>query len=78
MENVACTDPRWADAAMTTITCTVDFFDEIGPRPFNAMAMDPEPRGRALWAELNAGVYGLIAAYVPPPPRTGKGPRALG
>jgi len=64
------TNPRWADEEQTIIDCeitTTQFGDEV--LPFCASAKDPEPHGRAIFADLLAGVYGPIGAYVPPPPR---------
>lgn len=63
----SCTNPIWADEAKTEITCTVQFNELPSPLPFNAMASDPEPHGKKLFADLVAGKYGPIGAYVPPP-----------
>lgn len=67
MDILTVADPRYADAAKTMID--VEITTEVGarPLPFTAMASDPEPLGRALFAELVAGLHGAIAPYVPPP-----------
>lgn len=60
---------RWADVERTMIDCEVtasQFGDEV--LPFTASQNDHEAHGRALFADLVAGVYGEIADYVPPPP----------
>ena len=56
------TNPRWADAEKTTINCeitTSQFGDEV--LPFTASATDCEAHGRAIFADIVAGKYGLIA-----------------
>lgn len=60
-------NPRWADANQTMIDCditTSQFGDEV--LPFTAAQNDVEAHGRAIFADLVAGVYGPIAEYVPP------------
>jgi hypothetical protein len=62
-------NPRWANAEQTMIDCeitTSQFGDEV--LPFTASSNDVEPHGRAIFADIVAGKYGEIAAYVPPPP----------
>lgn len=62
-------NPRWANAEQTTIDCeitTSQFGDEI--LPFTASANDVEAHGRGIFADIVAGKYGPIAAYVPPEP----------
>jgi hypothetical protein len=63
------TNPRWANAEQTMIDCeitTSQFGDEV--LPFTASANDVEAHGRGIFADIVAGNYGEIAAYVPPPP----------
>jgi hypothetical protein len=38
--------------------------------PFTATANDVESHGRAIFANIVAGKYGEIGAYIPPPPPT--------
>lgn len=62
------TNPRWANAEQTAIDCeitTSQFGDEV--LPFTASANDVEVHGRAIFADIVAGSYGLIGEYVPPP-----------
>jgi hypothetical protein len=61
-------DPRWADAEQTMIDCVIttsQFGDEL--LPFTASVNDVEAHGRAIFADIVAGMYGPISAYVPPP-----------
>lgn len=61
-------NPRWANAEHSLIDCeitTSQFGDEV--LPFTADPNDVEPHGRAIFADIVAGVYGQIAEYVPPP-----------
>jgi hypothetical protein len=63
------TSPRWANAEQTMIDCeitTSQFGDEV--LSFTASANDVEAHGRAIFADIVAGNYGEIGAYVPPPP----------
>ena len=56
------TNPRWANAEQTMIDCeitTSQFGDEV--LPFTASATDVENHGRAIFADIVAGKYGLIA-----------------
>ena len=62
------TNPVWSNAAHTTIDClitTSQFGAEI--LPFTADQNDVAPHGRAIFADLVAGTYGAIAAYIAPP-----------
>lgn len=60
--------PRWANAEHTMIDCeitTSQLGDEV--LPFTASPTDVEAHGRAIFADLVAGVHGPIAEYVAPP-----------
>lgn len=62
------TNPRWSNAEHTMIDCNIttsQFGDEV--LPFTASSTDVEAHGRAIFADLVAGVYGPIAEYVAPP-----------
>lgn len=62
------TNPQWANVEHTAIDCNIttsQFGDEV--LPFTAMQNDVEPHGRAIFADIVAGVYGPIAEYVEPP-----------
>lgn len=61
-------NPRWVNEDHTMIDCditTSQFGDEV--LPFTANQNDVEAHGRAIFADLVAGVYGPISEYVAPP-----------
>lgn len=70
----SCANPKWNDAALTSIHCTVKFAERPAPLDFVAMASDAESHGKDLFARLKSGEFGAIAPYVPPTPKptTGK------
>ncbi|UOF82872.1 hypothetical protein [Caudoviricetes sp.] len=62
------TNPVWSNAANTAIDClitTSQFGAEV--LPFTADQNDVEAHGRAIFADIVAGVYGAIGEYVAPP-----------
>jgi len=65
------TDAAYTSADKTEISCTVTFPNNpalpSAGIPFNARADDVEIHGQQLFADLVAGKYGDIAAYVAPP-----------
>lgn len=66
---ISLTNPRWANAEQTAIDCeitTSQFGDTV--LPFTASPNDVEAHGRGIFADIMAGKYGEIGAYVPPPP----------
>lgn len=67
-------NPRWANAEKTAINCEITT-SQLGNEtlPFTASPTDCEPHGRAIFADLAAGVYGEIAEYAPPPLAENKG-----
>ena len=61
-------NPCWANAEQTMIDCVIttsQFGDEL--LPFTANKFDVEQHGRSIFNALEAGQYGAIAPYVPPP-----------
>ena len=62
-------NPIYANADGTAINCDVKFDTMADYVPFTATLNDPEEYGRQLYANLQAGVYGPISPYVPPPPQ---------
>lgn len=62
------TNLEWCDAEHTFFSCNVKYaeFNEVHPTGVNAT--DPYGHIQELWAKGNAGEYGVIAEYVPPPP----------
>jgi hypothetical protein len=63
-------NPVWANAEHTMIDLTIkwDAIDE--ELPFTASPDDVEEHGRAIFAAAQAGEYGPVAEYVPPPAPT--------
>ena len=61
-------NPKWVDEEHSSIECEVNFedisFEEF--TPFGANPTDSEEHGRAIFADLVAGKYGVIAEYVKP------------
>lgn len=60
-------NPVWSNAEHTRIDCNIttsQFGDEI--LPFTASQNDVEPHGRAIFADIVAGIYGPIGDYVAP------------
>jgi hypothetical protein len=60
-------NPIYADATGQAINCDVKFDTLPMYVPFTATSYDVEPHGRELYAQLEAGQWGPIAPYVPPP-----------
>lgn len=61
------TNLEWCDAEHTFFSCNVKYaeFNEVHPAGVNAI--DPYAHIQELWTKGNAGEYGVIAEYVPPP-----------
>lgn len=60
-------NPQWANAEHMAIDCLVTF-DHIGePVQFTANPNDSEEHGRDIFALCEAGAFGPVADYVPPP-----------
>ena len=65
MKIIAVSNPFYSKVDNSTIDCTVEF-DNGNIYPYTAAAFDDTDYGIQLWADLNAGIYGAIAAYTPP------------
>lgn len=61
------TNLQWQNAEHTNFSCDVKYqeFNEVHPTGVNAT--DQYGHIQELWAKGNAGEYGVIAEYVPPP-----------
>ena len=61
-------NPVWSNAEQTTIDCNITT-SQLGAEvlPFTASQNDVESHGRAIFADIVAGAYGAIGAYVAPP-----------
>ena len=77
-------DPVWGDESHTFILCHVAIAEHIQLNEppgfmyeFTCTATDSELHGQQLWADLNAGKYGEISAYVAPPKPPTSGPRVI-
>ena len=60
-------DLQWQDADHTFFSCVVKYqqFEEEHPSGVNGV--DPTQHIREIWEKANAGDYGVIAEYIPPP-----------
>ena len=63
-------NPLWANAGHTMIDLTVRFAEIPEDLPFTASPTDVEEHGRAIFAAAQAGDYGPVAEYLPPPAPT--------
>ena len=61
------TNLQWDNAEHTSFSCNVKYaeFNEIHPSGINGT--DPYVHIQEIWTKGNAGEYGVIAEYVPPP-----------
>ena len=64
---ISITNPIYSSADNTSIDCEIKF-EEFANQilPFTALKNDVEPHGQQIYADLVAGKYGPIGAYVPP------------
>lgn len=58
---------KWVDAEKTKIDCLVKFEHISEEIPFTIDPNDLYKHSFDLWENANAGKYGTIAEYVPPP-----------
>ena len=61
------TDLQWDNAEHTSFSCNVKYEEFNEAHPTGVNATDPYDHIKELWTKGNAGVYGVIAEYVPPP-----------
>ena len=62
------TDLQWCDVEHTFFSCVVQYAEFNEPHPTGVNAIDTYDHIKELWAKGNAGEYGVIAEYIPPPP----------
>jgi hypothetical protein len=67
--------PAYINAESTFISLVVKFEEFPTEIPFGASPNDVEPHGVTLFNNAVAGMYGDIAAYVPPPPPPAPAPQ---
>jgi hypothetical protein len=60
-------DPVYSNAEGTDILLTVKWEEFPEEMPFAANTWDPEFYGRDLYYRANAGEFGPVGPYVPPP-----------
>jgi hypothetical protein len=64
---ISITNPMFATEDGSSIDCILEIDALPAPVPFTASANDVEEHGRKIYADLIAGVYGAVGAYVAPP-----------
>jgi len=60
-------DMKWVDAEHTAFECRVKYGEFNEEMPAGINGTDPYPHIKEIWIKGNAGEYGEIAEYVPPP-----------
>jgi hypothetical protein len=60
-------DLKWCDAEHTMFNCVVKYEEFNEEHPSGINATDPYAHIQEIWTKGNAGEYGVIAEYVPPP-----------
>lgn len=63
----AVTNPKWDNAEHTSFSCTVKYAEFNEELPAGIAPTDPYSHIQEIWTKGNAGEYGVIAEYVPPP-----------
>lgn len=61
-------DLKWCDAEHTFFECVVKYAEFNEEHPAGINATDRYAHIQEIWTKANAGEYGAIAEYVPPPP----------
>jgi hypothetical protein len=60
-------DLKWCNAEHTDFDCVVKYEEFNEEHPSSINATDPYAHIHEIWTKGNAGEYGVIAEYVPPP-----------
>ena len=60
-------DLQWCDAEHTFFSCAVKYAEFNEEHPSGINATDSYAHIQEIWTKGNAGEYGVIAEYVPPP-----------
>jgi len=58
---------QWGDAEHTLLSCVVKYAEFQEEHPTGVNATDPYAHIQEIWVKANAGEYGPIAEFVPPP-----------
>ena len=61
------TNLQWCDVEHTNFSADVKYAEFNETHPTGVNATDSYTHIQELWTKGNAGVYGVIAEYVPPP-----------
>lgn len=70
-------DPVYGDDTGNSIEIIVKWEEFPEEMPFGATPYDPESYGRDLFYRAQAGEFGPVAPYVPPPQPTTEGAQTL-
>jgi hypothetical protein len=62
----------WDNEEHTSFSCVVKYEEFNEEHPSGINANDPYAHIQEIWTKGNAGEYGVIAEYVPPPPPIAK------
>ena len=65
-------DLKWENAELTVFSCVVKYAEFNEEHPSGIAPTDPYEHIQEIWVKGNAGEYGVIAEYVPPPPPIAK------
>ena len=60
-------DLKWADVEHTVFSCVVKYEEFNEEHPSGINGTDKYAHIQEIWTKGNAGEYGVIAEYVPPP-----------
>jgi hypothetical protein len=58
---------QWCDSEHTFFTCLVKYEEFNEEHPSGINGTDPYAHIKEIWDKANAGEYGVISAYIPPP-----------
>jgi hypothetical protein len=61
-------DLVWCDADHTFFSCVVKYEEFNEEMPCGVNSVDSYAHIQEIWTKANAGEYGVISEYVPPPP----------
>jgi hypothetical protein len=59
---------KWEDTEHTMFSCAVKYAEFNEEHPSGINSTDTNQHIKEIWTKANAGEYGVIAEYVPPPP----------
>ncbi|MFZ2736617.1 MAG: hypothetical protein WBI20_14805 [Burkholderiaceae bacterium] len=59
---------EWCDSEKTSFNCLVKYAEFSEKHPTGVLEADQYAHIKELWVKGNAGEYGVIAEYIPPPP----------